>query len=299
MVTADHEPESVPKRELPAVVYTVAPDTPVLEVAQVMVARDVGAVLVVEDSRPVGIVTDRDIVVRVTAAGASAKAVPVRNIMSASPVVVRADEEVSAAIALMGRHGIRRLPIVDAEGRLVSILTLDDVLLLGLDGKLDLSDILKRQLRPRDAAPRPDLTATPPAATVEPLSPQPLLQAHLPEMRDSSPVAASPVIVQPASVPALKGPGPRPAPARPVVKLPDHLSRSGSEVSPEEVRFSQPVAAVARTTIIRPLEQLHKTRLDYARSWLFWNQGWLRLMPLLILLGLLLYYLMFAVSRLQ
>nr|MBI3613233.1 CBS domain-containing protein [Nitrospirota bacterium] len=297
------EAGSAPDPGLPTTVYTVSPETSVLAVAQLMVAQDIGAVLVVEDGRPIGIVTDRDIVVRVTATGALEKAVPVRNIMSASPVVVRADEEVSAAIALMGRHGIRRLPIVDAKGRLVSILTLDDILLLGLDGRQDLSDILKRQLRPQAMPPRLDIPATPPVATVAPLSPQPppVLQAPLPEVRGASPVAAAlhsqlaaqsvaapSVIVQPASVPSMKGSGPRPEPARPVVKLPDHLSMSGSEVSPEEVRFSQPVTAVARTTIIRPLEPYHKTRLEFVFTRFFGNWGWLEVMVWLVAVGVLL-----------
>ncbi|TAJ07980.1 MAG: CBS domain-containing protein [Nitrospirae bacterium] len=324
MVTSKEEAGLAPDPGLAATVYTVPPEAPVLEVAQLMVARDVGAVLVVEDGRPIGIVTDRDIVVRVTAVGVGAKTVPVRKVMSPRPVVMRADEEVSAAIALMGRHGIRRLPIVGADGRLVSILTLDDILLLGLEGCKELSNILKRQLRPPALPPRPDIPAPPPVATVEPSSSQPpsVLQAPLPEVCGASPVAAAPrpqpqaqpaKVVPPSPQPEALCPAKEPSlPPKPAPGAAEPVSRSGgaqgeaitlsSFPKPGRdsfggVRFSQPVATVARTTIIRPLAQPHKTKLDYARSWFFWSRDWLRLMPLLILLGLLLYYIMLAVSK--
>lgn len=310
MVTADHEPEPAPQRELPAAVYTVPPETPVLEVARVMAARNVGDVLVVEDGRPIGIVTDRDIVVRVTAVGASAKAVPVRTIMSAGLVVVRADEELSAAIALMGRHGIRRIPVVDANGRLVSILTLDDILLMRLDDMPDLCRIVRQQLRPSALPPRPDIPATPPVATVEPPSPTPpVRRAPLSEIREAPPVAIA-LPPQPAGPPARvvpPSPPPKPAPGAVESTSLSGEAQGGAEtLSPFPkpgrnsfggVRFSQPVTTVARTTIIRPLEELHKTKLDYARSWFFWSRDWLQLMPLLILLGLLLYYILLAASR--
>ena len=215
-------------------VCTVISDAPIREAAQAMVARDVGDVFVVVDRKPVGILTDRDLVVRVMAVGADPEATLAWEVMTQPLVTVTDDAGVEGAVALMARHGIRRLPIVDEAGRLISVLTLDDILMLGLNGNLDLSEILKRQLRPKVVPPRPDLPAPPPQATVEPPlpSPPPVTQAPLSEMRAAPPVAAAPR-PQPPAQPAggapaspraeplppvkepIRGPSPQPEPAQP------------------------------------------------------------------------------------
>lgn len=143
---------------------TVMPDATIREVARLMVERDVGDVLVVVGRTPLGILTDRDLVVRVLATGADPDRVPAWELMSQPLVTVRDDAGVDEAVALMGDHGIRRLPIVDEAVGLVSVLTLDDILLLGLDGNLELSPILVRQFRPCLLSPTSGGPAPPPAA---------------------------------------------------------------------------------------------------------------------------------------
>lgn len=139
--------EQAYEQGLTMTVYTVTPDVSASDVANLMVTQGVGDVIVVEECQPVGILTDRDLVARVMAAGLDGKNVRVREIMSTPPVTVPRNEEVGTAIALMSRHGIRRLPIVDEAGRLVSILTLDDIVMLSLDGQPELSNIIRRQLQ--------------------------------------------------------------------------------------------------------------------------------------------------------
>ncbi len=156
-------------------VYTVTPDALVGDVATLMVTHGVGDVIVAEEGKPVGILTDRDLVARVMAAGLDGKTVLVRDIMSTPPVTVPRNEEVGTAIALMSHHGIRRLPIVDEAGRLMSILTLDDIIMLSLDGRPELSNIVRRQLRIGDGPP--------------PLSTKP----HLTKMEDSGRPAIFPL----------------------------------------------------------------------------------------------------------
>jgi CBS domain-containing protein len=117
--------ERFSRRELIA----VAPDTAVDEVAQLMRARHVGAVLVAEDGRPVGIVTDRDLVVRLLADGWTPSA-PVRAVMTRDLVLAHVDDAIDHAFFTMRRHGIRRLPIVDSGGTLVGLVALDDLLVL-------------------------------------------------------------------------------------------------------------------------------------------------------------------------
>ena len=140
---------------LPTVLYTVPPDARVGEVASLMAVKGVGAVVVVEGQQPIGILTDRDIVVRVNAQMLDAEKILAREVMSSPLVTVPKHEDAGVALALMRRRGIRRLPIVDEHGRLFSIVTLDDVLLLHLAGQDDLAGIIRRQLHPDDKTEEP------------------------------------------------------------------------------------------------------------------------------------------------
>ena len=87
---------------------------------------------VVDDLAPVGVVTARDIMARVTASGLDPAKVAVEAVMSSPLVTVAEDGSVSDALAVMGNHGIRRVPVVNEAGRLVMLLTMDDILMLNL-----------------------------------------------------------------------------------------------------------------------------------------------------------------------
>ena len=126
----------------------VAPrDISVQHVVKLMAARGVSAVVVVEDLKPVGIVTSRDILVRVVSMKLDAAKFVVGAIMSAPLVTILESGSVNDAIAVMGRHGIRRLPVVDAAGCLVTLLTLDDILRLNLANSNVLTDLVREQTR--------------------------------------------------------------------------------------------------------------------------------------------------------
>jgi CBS domain-containing protein len=103
------------------------PDTPVSEIAAIMQRDDVGAVPLIVDDRPVGIVTDRDIVTRAIAAGKDPRGMPAREVASEEIVVVHTDDDLSDALELMARHRVRRLPVVDNDERLVGMLAQADV----------------------------------------------------------------------------------------------------------------------------------------------------------------------------
>jgi CBS domain-containing protein len=108
----------------------VEPDEVIGRVAEVMKREDVGAVPVVEtmaSRRLVGIITDRDIVVKVVAAGRDAKSAAVREAMTGNPATCREDEDVREAVARMAERQVRRLPVVDAEGRLCGIIAQADI----------------------------------------------------------------------------------------------------------------------------------------------------------------------------
>jgi CBS domain-containing protein len=110
-------------------VITAAPSDDVRAVAARMRDRRVGSVVIVEGNRPVGIVTDRDLAVRVVAAGLPAET-PVADVMTIDPTVARSDAGVDTILSTMRKAGARRLPLVDERGHLVGIITHDDLLLL-------------------------------------------------------------------------------------------------------------------------------------------------------------------------
>ena len=103
---------------------TVSPDDSIESAARIMRDEDTGAVPVVQDGRPVGMLTDRDIVIRVVAEGGTAQSV--REIVSGRVISVSPDATTREATDLMSEHQIRRLPVVENE-RLVGIVSLGDL----------------------------------------------------------------------------------------------------------------------------------------------------------------------------
>jgi CBS domain-containing protein len=108
-------------------VSTAAPTDTVRKVAQVMAHVETGAVPIVENGKVVGLVTDRDIVLRVVAEGRSFDS-PISEAMSEGEVQsVREDDVLADATAKMASHQIRRLVVLDEAGKLTGILSLGDV----------------------------------------------------------------------------------------------------------------------------------------------------------------------------
>ena len=136
--------------------FIVLKDENIVEVAKLMRHYHVGDLIVVtkseESNIPVGIITDRDIVMEVVANSADPKTVKISDIMSQELVTAREDEGIHESIERMRMYGIRRLPIVDKEGCLAGILSVDDILeflgeeidaLIGLFNKEKRSEIDK------------------------------------------------------------------------------------------------------------------------------------------------------------
>jgi len=109
----------------------VGPDTPILEIARKMRDGDIGSTPVIENDRLAGIVTDRDIVVRVIAEGGDVRTKTARDAMSPGILYCYADDSVEAVLENMGGRQIRRLPVVDRDKRLVGVVSLGDLALSG------------------------------------------------------------------------------------------------------------------------------------------------------------------------
>ena len=126
-------------------VDTVDFDESVLNSARRMRDRQVGTVIVVDDMRAVGILTDRDLTVRVLAAGLDPQATRVSEVMTPSPTTIGEDDSIETAVGYMREGRFRRLPVVARDGRVIGIVALDDVLELVAGELADIGQLLKRE----------------------------------------------------------------------------------------------------------------------------------------------------------
>jgi len=109
-------------------VVTVGPKESVVKAARLMEKKNVGSVVVIRNKKPVGIITDRDIAVRVVAKNANGDSTLVEDVMTKNIVTGREGQRAAELAKVMHDHGIRRIPIVGKRGELTGIITLDDLL---------------------------------------------------------------------------------------------------------------------------------------------------------------------------
>ncbi|MGN2251919.1 CBS domain-containing protein [Frateuria sp. GZRe12] len=112
-------------------VVSIGPAATVVDAARLMRTRHVGALVVVEQPNgeriPVGMLTDRDIVLEVVATEAPCRQLRVDDVMSREPVTCSQDEHLLDVVARMRTYGVRRLPVLNAKGGLCGLLSLDDI----------------------------------------------------------------------------------------------------------------------------------------------------------------------------
>ena len=132
-------------------VVIASPDDSLRTVAQLMRQHHVGSVVVTHDEaglcRPVGIITDRDIVLAVVAKDVSPDAVSAGDVMSEPLATARESDEIWDVLERMRTRGVRRLPVVGAHGELVGIVSADDVLELVAEELVNLARIISREQR--------------------------------------------------------------------------------------------------------------------------------------------------------
>ena len=122
------------------------PDESVQVAAARMNSRNVGTLVVVdENSRPVGIITDRDLAIGVVAKGYDPATTLVYEVMTIAPDVVEIDTSIEAAICRMRSGPFRRLPVVDCDGRLAGLVSLDDILDLLSEEFTEIGRLVRRE----------------------------------------------------------------------------------------------------------------------------------------------------------
>ncbi|MGD8342160.1 MAG: CBS domain-containing protein [Desulfobacterales bacterium] len=107
-------------------VYSISPDATVLDALKLMAEKEIGALVVLEDGKMVGILSERDYARKVILKGKSSKETPVRAIMTADVIHTSPDKKVGKCLSLMTKHHFRHLPVLD-EGRVVGMLSIEDV----------------------------------------------------------------------------------------------------------------------------------------------------------------------------
>jgi len=129
-------------------VVVASRDTTALEASRLMRHHHVGTVVVVEEAegmrKPVGIVTDRDLVVEVMAGGVDPNGVKLGELTLRPPVTVNRNASYAETVRLMAVNGVRRMPVTDSSGALVGIITLDDMLRQLASPLAALSDLASR-----------------------------------------------------------------------------------------------------------------------------------------------------------
>jgi CBS domain-containing protein len=141
-------------RICPREVHLAETSESVVAAARRMLERRVGTLVIVDEAgQPIGLLTDRDLALRVVAAGGDSRALRVGDVMTKQPKTVSEGTPIESALSLMRSGSFRRLPVVNDDGKLVGIVSLDDVLGLlaeefGLIGRL-----LEREA-PRSCGPR-------------------------------------------------------------------------------------------------------------------------------------------------
>jgi len=110
-------------------VQTLAPDDSCLEAAQLMRSENIGSIVVARAGEPIGVVTDRDLAMRVVADAQDPAAVRLEDIMSVDPIYISERRSLDEAVVTMRDLGVRRLPVVNERGHLQGIISLDDMLI--------------------------------------------------------------------------------------------------------------------------------------------------------------------------
>jgi CBS domain-containing protein len=127
-------------------IFSVAPESSVFEALRLMADKNVGAVLVIEGEKLVGIMSERDYARKIALKGKISKEVPVREIMSSQVICVGPDQTIDHTKAIMINKRIRHLPVLDKD-KLIGLISIGDVVNAVLDENLFVIDQLETYIK--------------------------------------------------------------------------------------------------------------------------------------------------------
>ncbi len=127
-------------------VESVSPTTTCLDAARRMRDMGVGSLVVAEKRRPLGVLTDRDLVIRVIARGLDPEKVTAGEVMSERPIYVSQSRDVTTVLELMRDEGVRRVPVVDDRHELVGVVALDDLILAVSSNLSSIAEAIRKEL---------------------------------------------------------------------------------------------------------------------------------------------------------
>lgn len=114
---------------------TIEPSTPIVDAAKIMRDDNVGSIPIVEGDQLWGTITDRDITVRAVTEGRDLQGTTVGEIASRDLVTIDPQQDLDEGLRLMAKHQVRRLPVVEDDGRLVGIVAQADIAQIGDDAR--------------------------------------------------------------------------------------------------------------------------------------------------------------------
>ncbi|MRG43970.1 CBS domain-containing protein [Chitinophaga sp. SYP-B3965] len=124
-------------------VYSVHPDSTVYEALKVLVDKNVGALVVIDKDKFLGIFSERDYARRVILKGRASKETTIREIMTEHPITVTEDETIEVCMGKMTDKRIRHLPVVDDDGRLIGLISIGDVVKYIMDEQKNIIENLE------------------------------------------------------------------------------------------------------------------------------------------------------------
>ena len=107
-------------------IWSISPDATVYDAIKMMAEKEIGALLIMDGSRPVGILSERDYARKIILKGRSSRETKVRDIMTADVIFADTDQSIEGCMALMTNKRIRHLPILD-EGKLIAVVSIGDL----------------------------------------------------------------------------------------------------------------------------------------------------------------------------
>ena len=114
-------------RQKGSVIFSVRPQASVYSAVEAMAEKRVGALLVIDDGKLVGVISERDYARKIILQGRSSKDTLVREIMTPSPVTISCDTSVEEAMRIMTENRFRHLPVIDSEGQLAGVVSIGDL----------------------------------------------------------------------------------------------------------------------------------------------------------------------------